>query len=76
MNSFKGKLTQDDVNEVIAYLKYLNNPADVAGGDSETGLRGEDGGAAGTEEAATDAEATEVEAVEGETEHSEIEIDM
>lgn len=39
MNSFKGKLTQDDVNQVIAYLKYLNDPADVAGGDVASGLR-------------------------------------
>lgn len=39
MNSFKGKLTQEDVNQVIAYLKYLNNPADVAGGDIASGLR-------------------------------------
>ena len=29
MNSFKGKLTQDDVNEIVAYLKYLNDPESV-----------------------------------------------
>jgi hypothetical protein len=43
MNSFKGKLTQDDINQVIAYLKYLNNPADVAGGDVVDGLRADGG---------------------------------
>ena len=30
MNSFKGKLTQDDVNEIVAYLKYLNDPDSVS----------------------------------------------
>ncbi len=30
MNSFKGKLFQDDVNQVIAYLKYLNDPSSVS----------------------------------------------
>lgn len=29
MNSFKGKLSADDVNEVIAFLKYLNDPESV-----------------------------------------------
>ena len=51
MNSFKGKLNQDDVNQVIAFLKYLNNPEDVAGGSIESGLRSEGGDEAGTEEA-------------------------
>lgn len=52
MNSFKGKLTQDDVNQVIAYLKYLNNPADVAGGDIASGLRAEGGDSGSSKEAA------------------------
>jgi cytochrome c oxidase subunit 2 len=54
MNSFKGKLTQDDVNQVIAYLKYLNNPAEVAGGDVISGLRADGGGDSGTQETATE----------------------
>jgi len=29
MNSFKGKLTPDDVREIIAYLKYLDDPDSV-----------------------------------------------
>lgn len=51
MNSFKGKLTQEDVNQVIAYLKYLNDPADVAGGDIESGLRAEGSDAGNPNEA-------------------------
>ena len=61
MNSFKGKLTQDDVNQVIAYLKYLNNPADVAGGDIASGLRAE-GGSSGNSDAATTDEEVKAEA--------------
>jgi cytochrome c oxidase subunit 2 len=30
MNSFKGKLTQEDVDQVIAFLKYLDDPASVS----------------------------------------------
>ena len=30
MNSFKGKLTQEDVNQVIAFLKYLDDPTSVS----------------------------------------------
>ena len=30
MNSFKGKLTQDDVREIVAFLKYLQDPASVS----------------------------------------------
>jgi cytochrome c oxidase subunit 2 len=30
MNSFKGKLTDADINQVIAYLKYLNDPDSVS----------------------------------------------
>ena len=57
MNSFKGKLSQEHVNQVIAYLKYLNNPDDVAGGDIASGLRAEGGDSADSEPAAaTEAE--------------------
>lgn len=42
MNSFKNKLDQSDINQVIAYLKYLDDPTSVAGGDSETGTRSGD----------------------------------
>lgn len=57
MNSFKGKLSQEHVNQVIAYLKYLNNPADVAGGDIASGLRAEGGDSADSEPAtATEAD--------------------
>lgn len=52
MNSFKGKLSQEHVNQVIAYLKYLNNPDDVAGGDIASGLRAEGGDSADSEPAA------------------------
>lgn len=30
MNSFKNKLTQEDVNQVIAFLKYLDDPSSVS----------------------------------------------
>lgn len=42
MNSFKNKLDQSDINQVIAYLKYLDDPTSVAGGDSETGTKSGD----------------------------------
>ena len=44
MNSFKNKLSQDDVNDVEAFLKKLNDPASVAGGEIESGLKSEGGG--------------------------------
>ena len=48
MNSFKGKLTQDDINQVIAYLKYLEDPEKVS--DKAEG----EGGGAETSEAPSD----------------------
>ena len=69
MNSFKGKLTQDDVNQVIAYLKYLNDPSDVAGGDIASGLRSEGGDSGSTEDAkakATEAEDEDEPSADGE----------
>lgn len=39
MNSFRNKLSPEDIINVDAFLKKLNDPASVAGGTVETGLR-------------------------------------
>ena len=49
MNSFKNKLSQDDVNNVEAFLKKLNDPKSVAGGEVESGLKSEGGDEADSE---------------------------
>ena len=58
MNSFKGKLTLEDIDQVIAYLKYLEDPASVSNepeGEVKEGDGAEDSGAAAP---ADDAEKT------------------
>ncbi len=39
MNSFRNKLSPEDIINVDAFLKKLNDPSSVAGGTVETGLR-------------------------------------
>ena len=44
MNSFQGRLNQQDVDEIIAYLKYLQDPesvSDEAGADAKDGEKSE-----------------------------------
>lgn len=63
MNSFKGKLSQDDINAIVQYLKYLDNPTSVsqepigdkpitAGAEESTEEKKPDGEAAKAEGAA------------------------
>ena len=39
MNSFRNKLSPEDIINVDAFLKKLNDPSSVAGGTVDTGLR-------------------------------------
>ena len=61
MQAFAGKLKPDDINDIIAYLKWLKDPETYGNDKSVVGLPG--GGEAGTEPEA-DSEVTEPETTE------------
>ena len=61
MQAFAGKLKPDDINDIIAYLKWLKDPETYGNDNSVIGLPG--GGEAGTEPEA-DPEVTEPETTE------------
>lgn len=67
MNSFKGLLQEEDVNAVVDYLKYLNDPSSVSqvpAGEEPVSTDGDETGESESEESESDAASEEADSDE------------